>query len=117
MIEAHEEIAAREQAVNRLIADYLEAERNGRAQDREELLRQHPDLAGELLSFIADKDQFERLAEPIPRSPRSGQILPPARRANCQPSARPSPPQRPRPRDSTSATMRCWPRLREEAWA
>src|SRR6516164_4568831 len=53
----------REQQVNRIIAECLEAERAGQAPDREELLRRHPDLADELRSFLADRDRFARLAE------------------------------------------------------
>jgi WD40 repeat protein len=52
----------REQRVNRLLAEYMEAERLGRAPDRDELLRRHPELARELQSFFADKDQFGQLA-------------------------------------------------------
>ncbi len=55
----------RERQVNRIIADYLEAERLGQVPDREELLRRHPDLGDELRSFFADKEQFHRLAEPF----------------------------------------------------
>src|SRR6266536_3289550 len=57
--------AGREQQLNRVIAEYLEAERTGPPPDREELLRRHPDLAAALRSFFADKDQFRRMAEPI----------------------------------------------------
>jgi tRNA A-37 threonylcarbamoyl transferase component Bud32 len=60
-----DEEAARERRVDRLIADYLEAERAGTAPDTAELLRAYPDLAGELRSFLADREQFRRLAEPI----------------------------------------------------
>jgi hypothetical protein len=55
----------RECRVNRILADYLEAQRLGRTPDREDLLRRHPDLADELCSFFADQDRFGRLAEPI----------------------------------------------------
>ncbi len=55
----------RERRVNRAIAEYLEAERLGRAPDREDWLRLHPDLADELRSFFADRDSFGRLAEPV----------------------------------------------------
>jgi hypothetical protein len=41
----------REIRVNRILADYLEAGRLGQAPDRQELLRRHPDLAGELNSY------------------------------------------------------------------
>ncbi len=57
--------AGREQQLDRVIAEYLEAERTGRPPDREEFLRRHPDLAAALRSFFADKDQFRRMAEPI----------------------------------------------------
>jgi hypothetical protein len=48
----------REQQINRLIADVLEAERNGQGPDSAELLRQHPEFAAELKSFFADRGQF-----------------------------------------------------------
>src|SRR5690242_8234068 len=51
--------------VNRILAEYLEAQRLGRAPGREDLLRRHPDVADELGSFFADQDRFGRLAEPI----------------------------------------------------
>ncbi len=44
-----------ESQVNRVLADYLEAQRRGQALDRAELLRRHPELADELRSFFADR--------------------------------------------------------------
>src|ERR1019366_3937629 len=54
-----------ERQVNRVIADYLEAQRLGQTPNREDLLRRHPDLADELRSFFGDQDRFGRLAERI----------------------------------------------------
>ena len=51
--------------MNRILADYLEAQRLGQAPNRDDLLRRHPDLADELRSFFGDQDRFRRQAEPI----------------------------------------------------
>jgi WD40 repeat protein len=61
---AGESSTERDQQINRVIADFLEAERAGRAPDPEELLRQHPDLATELRSFFGDREQFRKVAGP-----------------------------------------------------
>jgi WD40 repeat protein/tRNA A-37 threonylcarbamoyl transferase component Bud32 len=67
----------REHQVNGILAAYLEAQRLGQAPNREELLRQHPDLAVELRSFFADQDRFgqlaERLGPPAPPAAAPGQ--------------------------------------------
>jgi serine/threonine protein kinase/WD40 repeat protein len=55
----------RECQVNRLLADYLEAQRLGKPPNREDLLGRHPELADELRSFFADQDRFDRLAARI----------------------------------------------------
>jgi eukaryotic-like serine/threonine-protein kinase len=77
----------RENEVNRLIAEYLEAQRLGQPLDRDDLLRRHPSLADELRSFFADQDRFGRLAE---------RISPPAAPAGAswqEPTIAPSEPQ------------------------
>jgi WD40 repeat protein/tRNA A-37 threonylcarbamoyl transferase component Bud32 len=66
MTDENSKSTEREQRVNGIIAAYLEAERNGQAPDPRAILEQHPDLAAELQSFFADKERFNRLAEPIP---------------------------------------------------
>src|SRR5262249_51388188 len=60
------DISEHEQRVNRVVADYLEAERLGQTPAREQVLQRHPELAAELHSFFADKDRFRRLADRSP---------------------------------------------------
>lgn len=55
----------REQRLERILADYLHADEAGQSLDREELLRQHPDLAADLGSFFRNRDAMQRMAEPI----------------------------------------------------
>jgi WD40 repeat protein len=55
----------REQVLDAVIASYLQAEKEGRAPAREELLARHPDLANELNEFFADRASMQRLAEPV----------------------------------------------------
>ena len=55
----------REQRLERVLADYLHAVEAGTAPDRAELLSRHPDLALDLGSFFRNRDDMERMAEPI----------------------------------------------------
>jgi hypothetical protein len=55
---------SREQRVNAVLAAYLEAERECRAPDRDDLLACHPDLADELRSFFADRDRLGQFGAP-----------------------------------------------------
>jgi hypothetical protein len=55
----------RDERVNQILADLLEAERRGQPIDPPEVLRRHPDLAGELQSFFADRDRFRRQAPTV----------------------------------------------------
>lgn len=59
----------REEQVNQVIAAFLEAERQGQAPSRDEVLRQHADLADELRSFFNDRAGFQHLAAPITALP------------------------------------------------
>jgi serine/threonine protein kinase len=55
----------REQRLERILADYLHAVEAGTAPDRAALLQQHPDLAEDLDSFFRNRDEMQRIAEPI----------------------------------------------------
>jgi WD40 repeat protein/serine/threonine protein kinase len=63
------EPSAREQHINQVIADYLEAVETGTALTPEELLAQHPDIAGELKAFLADRERFKDFASPVTQAP------------------------------------------------
>jgi len=54
---------ARSQRLNHVIAEYLAAVEAGDSLDRDELFEQHPDLADELRSFLADHDQMRAARE------------------------------------------------------
>jgi hypothetical protein len=56
---------SREQRFQEVLAEYLQAAEAGRAPTRDELLACHPELAKELDSFFANREQFEQLAEPL----------------------------------------------------
>jgi hypothetical protein len=67
---ASEQPSGREERVNEVIADYLDAVAAGKRPDREEILAKHADLADELRAFFADRDRLAEAAEAITQAPR-----------------------------------------------
>jgi serine/threonine-protein kinase len=61
----------RDNRLNEALAVWYEAGEAGQPMDRQELYRRYPDLADELSSFFAAKDDFEQQAEPL----LSGEVL------------------------------------------
>jgi eukaryotic-like serine/threonine-protein kinase len=55
----------REQRLNQVIADYLEAQEIGQPLDRAALLQECPDLAAELVLFFANQDHLAQLTAPL----------------------------------------------------
>jgi WD40 repeat protein len=64
MSDERPERSAHERQVDEAVAEFLEAERVGRVPDPQDWLARHPDLAGELRSFLADREHFARAAGP-----------------------------------------------------
>ncbi len=65
MAVAHDEASGREERLDEILGDYLEALDAGRAPDRHALLARHPDLADELAAYFADQDRVNHWAEPL----------------------------------------------------
>jgi hypothetical protein len=63
------EPSAREQRINQIIADYVEALEAGTAPTPDDLLAQHPDIATELNAFLADQQRFKVFASPVTQAP------------------------------------------------
>lgn len=76
--------SAREQRVDEAIAAYLEAVDAGQTPDSNDFIAQHRDIADDLEAFLANRDQFERLAEPLQAAAFVPNQQPDA--ATCRPS-------------------------------
>jgi serine/threonine protein kinase len=74
MSEAHDSTG--EQRVNEVIAAYLKAVQSCERPDRDDLLRRHADLAGELRSFFADEDAVLPGAAPLRELATQGPAVP-----------------------------------------
>jgi WD40 repeat protein len=70
------ETPSREERLNEVIAEYLEAAEGGRAPGRDEWLAAHPELAGELAAFLDNHDRLAAAAAPLRADPDA--TLPPA---------------------------------------
>src|SRR5438132_13612416 len=55
--------ADHEQQLQEILHAYLRPVDAGQAPDRQALLRQHPELAGELTDFFADQDRIAQVAQ------------------------------------------------------
>jgi WD40 repeat protein/serine/threonine protein kinase len=51
--------------LDEILANYVLSEEAGNPVSRDELLKQHPDLADELNAFFSGRDRFKRLASPL----------------------------------------------------
>src|SRR5438067_7279803 len=62
---AQSEEQARERRLHEVLHAYLQGVDAGRPADREALLREHPELSGELSAFFADEERLGRLAAAV----------------------------------------------------
>ena len=56
---------SRADRLGEILGAYFVAVEEGTAPTRQELLAQHPDLAGELAEYFAEQDRLDRLVAPI----------------------------------------------------
>lgn len=54
-----------DQTLDDLLAQYIAGEEAGHVPDRQQLLIQHPQFAADLCEFFANRDQMQRLAQPL----------------------------------------------------
>src|SRR5262249_18285264 len=67
---------ARQERINAIIADYLEAVEAGLAPDGKKFIQGHPDLAAELEAFFADQSRFAKAAGQLGPAPANRPPLP-----------------------------------------
>lgn len=65
-----------DERVDAAIADWLEAVEQGRTPDPREFVAGYPDLTGELMTFLADRERFDQLAARIAPAASSQQMAP-----------------------------------------
>ena len=98
------ESVSRDQRLQEILAAYLQDVEAGKNPDREKLLAQHPDLADDLRSFLAENDKMRRLVDQ-----HEATTLGPESSADARPPwAR---------RSAISATTSCWRKSPAAAWA
>ncbi len=92
------EFSVREQRANEAIAAYLEAVDAGKPPHRNDFIAAHSDIAAELESFFANRDEFDRMAEPLqpandaaaPEAQHDDVTLPPASEPTEAPTLAPT---------------------------